>query len=590
MKAHEFVHEMTNTSSIFGRKNVSVIFEGKDAKTDGENIFLPELPSDADLTREQIQMMRGYVDHEAGHIRHSDMPFIMEEYQKWGKNGHEGLITLDNYAEDMWIEPRVIQDYPGAEKNLRTLNDVVGRGEVEWAEKNKKLLKEFNIDSACFALSVAGREHLSYDSLKEMRTYVSDDLYAHAVNWNKHIQACTNSREVAEVAKSIYELIKQDPDLKSKPEDFDPKSGEGAGEGKGDATEKQKQAGQGDGKGKGKDKGMGEGRPSAQQSLEKGMPGGIGKPEGDYKGSYRILTTRYDDVFSVKNPGKHSAFKTSDVTSYQKDRASVQSHVAVMKSKLRRSLLSKQRRDWDFGREVGRLDSKRLVAAYSGTSSVFKGRIDRDEENTAIQILVDLSGSMYGEKLAIAQKCAIALAECFEGTSLNYQITGFEASWPEDSTDIHNMYRDASKNNTPYHRCDVNYMYNFKPFEMPLRSARPALGSIKDSCGGSNADRDAIIWCLNTLKQRNERRKILLVLSDGNPANTTVNVGYPELTRHAKEAVHWGTTQGIECVGIGICDNTVEKIYPDAVVVHSVADLAESAFRKFTNLLLKGKK
>ncbi|MBF9682944.1 hypothetical protein IAI36_11715, partial [Streptococcus pseudopneumoniae] len=80
----------------------------------------------------------------------------------------------------------------------------------------------------------------------------------------------------------------------------------------------------------------------------------------------------------------------------------------TMKNKLRTALLSKQRRDWDFGREIGKLDSKRLVSAYGGKPNVFKARIDRPEENTAIQILIDLSGSMHGEKVKLAQDCAIA--------------------------------------------------------------------------------------------------------------------------------------------------------------------------------------
>ena len=255
-----------------------------------------------------------------------------------------------------------------------------------------------------------------------------------------------------------------------------------------------------------------------------------------------------------------------------------------MKNKLRTALLSKQRRDWDFGREIGKLDSKRLVSAYGGKPNVFKARVDRDEENTAIQILVDLSGSMCGEKVRLAQECAVAVAECFEGTSLAYQITGFDAGWSGGY-----LWGDAEKTGKPYHRVEANRMYNFKPFETSLRQARPAIGMIQETGMSNNADRDAILWCLNTLKKREEKRKILLVFSDGNPANYTVNVGRDELTRHAKMAVEWGTKQGIECIGIGIMDSTVKQIYPQAVVVQNINDLSMTAFSQFTKLLMKGK-
>jgi cobaltochelatase CobT len=105
----------------------------------------------------------------------------------------------------------------------------------------------------------------------------------------------------------------------------------------------------------------------------------------------------------------------------------------------------------------------------------------------------------------------------------------------------------------------------------------------------NNADRDAILWALNTLRQRDEKRKVLMVLSDGHPANHTIDVSGAELTRHAREAVKWGTSKGIECVGIGIMSRAVSEIYPDHVVVQDINELSTTAFRKFTQILLRGK-
>ena len=73
MKGNLFQHEMSKTSAVFGRKNnVRVVFKGNDAKTDGETIYLPSLDANTDVDENTQAIMRGYTDHEAGHVRHSD--------------------------------------------------------------------------------------------------------------------------------------------------------------------------------------------------------------------------------------------------------------------------------------------------------------------------------------------------------------------------------------------------------------------------------------------------------------------------------------------------------------------------------------
>lgn len=576
MKAHEFRHEMTTTSSVLGRmKDIDVVFQGDQAATDGKTIYLPTIPDEVELTQLEVQAMRGFVDHEAGHIRHSDMPLIMSNYKTWEKTSNQGLRQLHNYLEDVWMEKKVIDDYPGTLKNLKATQELVNKREVEWVNERKEHLQNFNVDSAGLAIALEGRKEYTNEYADGFRSIVPSKIQEHAKRWVEEVHKCKNSGEVTNIAKAIYDLLEKDPNLESSPEDFDPNNFDPSTGTPSDGEPEDNQV----------PINVKEGKPTQdmKEAIE-GLIPGIGKPEGDYVGSYRVYTTKYDQVFSTKNPGSNDAFKSTSSNEYLKSKARIQSDVATMKNKLRTALLSKQRRDWDFGREIGKLDSKRLVSAYGGKPNVFKARIDRPEENTAIQILVDLSGSMHGEKVKLAQDCAIAIAECFEGTSLAYQITGFDAQWGD--------YRDNTKathSGKPYHRIEANLMYNFKPFETSLRVARPALGGITGTGGSNNADRDAILWCINTLKKRDETRKILLVLSDGHPANQTVNVSDRELTRHAKEAVEWGTKHGIECIGIGIMDSTVKRIYPKNVVVNNVQDLSRTAFSEFTKLLMKGK-
>ena len=574
MKAHEFIYEMTQTSNIFGRnKDVQVTFSGEKAYTDGKVINLPMLTQE-DLTDESVRIMRGYVDHEAGHIRHSDMPLIVKKFKQWHDAGHQGLKNLTNMCEDIWMERRVIEDYPGAERNLRATMNAVNKRELESVKEKPDYVKEFNVDSACLAIGTKGREPYATEVNGELQSYLSDELKSHATRWVEEIHKCKNSSEVMEVAKGIYKLLEDDPELQSSPQDFQP-GGDDPSKGDGDEPqENQKSKGQ-----PSEDKsGSWEELAEAMEEVVKALQPAMGNPKGNYVGPYRIWTTKHDKVYSKDNPQGERAFTRGDLNSYTKDKASIQSHVMVMKNSLRRALLSKQRRDWEFGRQLGKLDSKRLVAAYGGSPAVFKQRVDREEENTAIQILVDLSGSMSGPKVSLARQATVALAECFEGTGLNYQITGWSTKHGGHPSD-----------DNSYHRIEALAMYNFKPFSETLRSSRPFIGAMDEVAMANNPDRDAIVWCLNELRKREEKRKVLVVLSDGWPANATKNVSRDELVRHAREAVKWGVGKGIECVGIGIMSEAVEKIYPDYVVVNNINELSSTAFRKFTGILTKGK-
>ena len=58
-------------AGVLGRKyGVKVEIGGTDAYTDGTVIRLPSLPGDVPDTL--LAMVRGYLDHEAGHVRDTD--------------------------------------------------------------------------------------------------------------------------------------------------------------------------------------------------------------------------------------------------------------------------------------------------------------------------------------------------------------------------------------------------------------------------------------------------------------------------------------------------------------------------------------
>ena len=321
--------------------------------------------------------------------------------------------------------------------------------------------------------------------------------------------------------------------------------------------------------------------------------GKIGKPEDEpYVSGYRVLSTRYDTILHKSKPnpainGDEEFFKGSH-SEYFEAKAKVQSKITVMKAKLARALVSKEKRDWNYGLEEGRLDTKRLVTAYTGGTNVRKKREDRVEINTVVEILVDCSGSMAQcGKIVMARQVAIVLAECLEGTGIKYEITGFTSPFMvEEQVEL---YHSKCNTRETYHRAMPYRFYIFKELNENLRSAQPAISAMVHLKKEHNTDRDAILWAASRLRAQPERRKVLLVLSDGNPEATNVRVPITSLLRSAKEAAAEVEASGIECIGIGIKDASVRSIYSKSVVVNNLDDLAGTVLKQLSKVLLDGR-
>ena len=98
-------------ASVLGKKyGVKVEMGGADAYTDGKTIHLPAMPSEVPDTL--LAMVRGFLDHEAGHVRETDFNALQEarlspiEMHVW------------NTLEDWRVEHRLAALFPGCRQNF----------------------------------------------------------------------------------------------------------------------------------------------------------------------------------------------------------------------------------------------------------------------------------------------------------------------------------------------------------------------------------------------------------------------------------------------------------------------------------------
>ena len=122
-----FITSMSKLASMLGaRYGVKVQVSGTGAFTDYRGkipvINLPLVTAE----RGQEVLLRGYLDHEAGHVRYTNRKLFDARVQQAYL-----LKTLWNICEDVYIERRMSAAFRGCGQNLRRIAIVLFRGKIE---------------------------------------------------------------------------------------------------------------------------------------------------------------------------------------------------------------------------------------------------------------------------------------------------------------------------------------------------------------------------------------------------------------------------------------------------------------------------
>jgi cobalamin biosynthesis protein CobT len=97
-----------------------------------------------------------------------------------------------------------------------------------------------------------------------------------------------------------------------------------------------------------------------------------------------------------------------------------------------------------------------------------------------------------------------------------------------------------------------------------------------DTMGGTPMS-DAMWYCIHQLVAQKEDRKILLIVTDGQPNNEQSVVDLLKLV----------TPAGIEVMALGIKEKSVNRIFPVAQSIDNVNELSGALFQMVGSSLLK---
>ncbi len=181
-----------------------------------------------------------------------------------------------------------------------------------------------------------------------------------------------------------------------------------------------------------------------------------------------------------------------------------------------------------------------------------------DDESLAIAVVGDESGSMYGARAKNAALAMLAVAEAFDSLGSPIMCCGIR-----DGNDYTPPQSGTVENNSDYHRFQSVTVDLFKDWNEPLRNCRARFAGYQ-ATGGTPLS-DGIQYALEAMSTRQERHRIILVMTDGQPSDGRV---VARQIRLAKEA-------GITIIGIGIGYGTdfVTELFDTGIVLHDIEQL-----------------
>jgi len=305
---------------------------------------------------------------------------------------------------------------------------------------------------------------------------------------------------------------------------------------------------------------------------------------------YKVFNRAHDEEIAAENLSTPDELER--LRSFlDKELRNLQGAVARLANRLQRKLLAQQNRAWDFDLEEGTLDAARLTRVITDPLHPlsFKHERDADFRDTVVTLLLDNSGSMRGRPIMVAACCADILARTLERCGVKVEILGFTTrAWKGGQA--REAWLAAGKPANPGRLNDLRHII-YKPADSPWRRAKRALAlMMREGLLKENIDGEALAWAHRRLQARPERRRILMMISDGAPVDDStlsVNTGsYLEL--HLRQVIEEiETRSSVELIAIGI-GHDVTRYYRRAVTITDPSELAGAMTDKLVELFEEG--
>ncbi|MCC7684814.1 cobalt chelatase [Janthinobacterium sp. FW305-128] len=293
---------------------------------------------------------------------------------------------------------------------------------------------------------------------------------------------------------------------------------------------------------------------SDNDNVPDAAPLGESRAFSDGAGGYKAYSTAYD-----REDKAGDLVRRALLLEYRERMdariASLGINTARLARRFTQLLAVPQRDGWSFGEEEGYIDGRRLAQLISSPSErrLFRKEQFLPQADCLVTFLVDCSGSMKTHAESVAVLLDILL-RALDQAGITTELLGFTTgAWNGGR-----VKRDWMRARSPANPGRLNELVHmvFKDGETNWRRARPDIAALlKADLYREGVDGEAVDWACTRMLARPERRRILLVVSDGCPMDTATNLANDEfyLAQHLKQVVARREAQGaVEICGLGL--------------------------------------
>lgn len=555
---------------------------GKDGQV---TIHLPGLETDAD---NYIDYLRGYIDHEVGHVRYTKHDLLDEVFRS-SKGGHLPTMTKNvwNIFEDTYVERCMAEDYLGCGRNLRQLQRLVFKKDAEppsLAKTNQ-------------ALAVAARicNYILYEhrarAFSELAPYVA--RHAEALEevcpgmvgklaavldeaWANNDSTEHNMESAKKVVEVIFEGYSWPPEFNKSEQledvlsPYNQDAFGSAGSCSDSDSDSDSDSGVGSDSGAGSDSGVGSDSGDTTGIDTQAIMGALAAAQSKEEEIGRTIYNISNKLTIGSDTGINEALNdaamegsmvaapaSTDIREGRRECYCRELPVFMKSEALRvtarlasqlQALLQAYAMNRGGAFRRGGLDSNKLARIAVNNPKVFQQRVEQRAINTEVIVLADMSGSMSGRRAKVLSEGLYALTHAI------YPIKGVTIA----------AYGFAGSRFIPI-------------LEMGERPHDKFLLSCDDGtiCGSMS------LRALSRFGWTAEKRRIFIVMSDGDTFDEDL---FRLALKKARKA-------GIEVVGIGVESKAMRK-YVDKdeyVYVEKVSDLPSQFFTVLRDKLIRGR-
>ena len=195
---------------------------------------------------------------------------------------------------------------------------------------------------------------------------------------------------------------------------------------------------------------------------------------------------------------------------------------------------------------------------------------------------------MRGRPIIIAANAVEILAKTLEKCGVKVEILGFTTNeWKGGKSRV--SWKENGEPKNPGRLNDLLHII-YKNSDRSWKNSENNLGLVlKEGLLKENIDGEALIWAEKRLLNKYEKKKILIVVSDGAPVDdSTLSANDSNiLENHLKKIIERIEDQNkIDLLAIGI-GHDVSKYYKKAVTIDDASKLAEVMLEKLTSIFDK---